>query len=120
MELYESAERLAHLIEEKLGVRGHTLEAKLARVGRSLPKHIHGDVVLVMNALAVEGHPKLSRLQDPEQVRRAFSNAERYLVNLDAGARQRGAFLDWLARLVFNLLLLGGLLVLILRWRALL
>ncbi len=117
MDLHESADHLAQLIEEKLGVRGAGLAAKLARAGRNLPKHIRTDATMLVDAVAFEAHPKLSRQIDPENLERAFANVERFLTNLDAGARRRGIILDWLAKLAFNLMMLVGLLVIILGWR---
>lgn len=117
MDVFENADRLAQLIEEKLGVRGAGLEAKLTRAGRNLPKHIRADALMLVNAMTYEGHPKLSRQLDYDRLDRAFANAEHYLVNVDTGARQRGLALDWLAKTAFNLILLAVLLMALLRWR---
>lgn len=120
MDLHESADHLAQLIEEKMGVRGDGLAAKLNRAGRTLPKHIRADAMVLVNALMLEGHPKLSRQIDLAVIERAYLNAERYLSGVDAGARRWGLVLDWLAKLAFNLIMLAVLLVVILRWQGLL
>ncbi len=117
MDLQKRADRLAQLIGNKLDVRGAGLEAKLKRAGRRLPKYIRGEARLLVDALAMEAHPKLARQIDKARLERAYHDVERYLQGLDAWARRRGGVLDWLAGNLFSLLLLAGLLIAVLVWR---
>lgn len=117
MNLQAGADRLAQLIEERLDVRGAGLEAKLNRAGRSLPKYIRGEARLLVEAVTMQAHPKLSRQIDHARLEQAYGDVERYLLGLDAWARRRGVALNWLAGNAFNLLIIGAVLLAVLVWR---
>ena len=117
MDLQSQAERLAHLLEERLGVRGKGLEAKVQRAGRRLPKYIRGEAAALLKAMELEGHPQLSQQIDHDRITRAYKDIERYLQAIDPWARRRGILLNWLAGQAFNLLILIVLVVVVLRWR---
>ncbi|HGG06612.1 MAG TPA: hypothetical protein ENK28_14230 [Aliiroseovarius sp.] len=117
MDLHARADRLAHLIEEKLDTRGKGLEAKVRRAGRNLPKFIRAEAGLLIEALKVEAHPKLARQIDEARLEQAYANVERYLKGLDPWARRRGVVLNWLAGNALNLLIVAALTVAVLRWR---
>ncbi len=117
MDLQARADHLAQIIEEKLGVRGTGLETKLKRAGRRLPKHIRTQGALLVEALRLEGHPKLSQRADPARLERAFADIERYLSALDPSARRRANVLDWLAGQAFSFFVLAILAIALLRWQ---
>ncbi len=117
MELQARADRLAHLIEERLDVRGTGLEAKLRRAGRLLPKHIRAEAGLLVEAMAVQGHPKLSRQVDMVRLARAAKVVENYLLDINPWDRRRAIVLNWLAVNAFNLLVIGAVGLAVLLWR---
>lgn len=117
MDLQARADHLAQMIEEKLGVGGKGLEAKLARAGRRLPRHVRREAALLAEALGQRDHPRLSRRIDLLRLERAFTVCERYLKTVDPWARRRGLALDWLAVNALNLLIIGVLVVSALLWR---
>ena len=119
MELQAHADRLAHLLETRLDVRGSGLKAKLARVGRRMPRHLQAEAKLIVEALEQAEHPKLSRQVDHARLDRAFKAVERHLLGVDPWSRRKAVVLDWLAGNAFNLLLLAGLVIALLAWRGL-
>lgn len=83
-----------------------------------MPRYVQRDIRKVIEAQAVlQGPPKFAVQIDQNTVERAFRNAERWLKEVDAKDRRRGALLGMLGAMVFNLLLLAVLLLVLLRWR---
>ena len=117
MDLQSRADHLARLIEEKLDVRGHGLEAKLRRAGRLLPKHIRAEAAYLVAALKLQDSPKLARQIDEARLRRGLADVERYLRALNPWERRRDIALNWLALVAFSLLVVAGLVLTILVWR---
>ena len=119
MDLDAKAEALAQLMEDRLGLRGDGFAAKLKRAGRRLPRRIRRDGAVIVEALALQAHPKLSRRVDEAQLARAVTHLDRFLRSIDPWERRKGAMLNWLAGLAFSLLVVAGLVVVVLRWRGL-
>lgn len=117
MNVEARAERLAQLIEAKLDVRGRGLEAKLKRAGRRIPRHIRAEAALLVEAMRLQSHPKLSRQTDTARLETAAATVERYLQGLDPWDRRKAVLLDWLAVNAFNLLVIGALVIGVLLWR---
>lgn len=117
MDLQTRTDYLARLMEEKLGVRGKGLEAKLKRAGRQLPRYIRDHGAALVEAQALQDHPRLSMHADPDRLERAYADIERYLKGLDLWARRRDTFLNWLAGLSASFLFLVVILLALLRWR---
>ena len=119
MDLDAKAEALAQLMEDRLGLRGDGFAAKLKRAGRRLPRRIRRDGALIVEALALQAHPKLSRQVDEAQLTRALTHLNRYLRTVDPWERRKSAMLNWLAGLAFSLLVVAGLVIATMRWRGL-
>lgn len=66
---------------------------------------------------SVSGNPKLARLHDPVAVDRAFKDITTHLDTIDPAERRKGMILGVMGGLVFNLLVLVGAIVLLLRWQ---
>lgn len=120
MDLDARAERLAKLIEEKLDVRGHGLEAKLGRGGRKLPRAVReaGEQLLLGQRMAA--NPKLARQVDMERIAAACDIAERTLSRIDPWERRKTLAVNWLAGNAFNMIVVLALVVAIVAWRGLL
>ncbi|MCH2094534.1 MAG: hypothetical protein MK160_05380 [Rhodobacteraceae bacterium] len=109
---------LETLLGQKFGASRGSLTARVRKAGRRLPRWVRRDVLRVAEAQsALQGPPKLAVRVDLPRVDRAFRNAERWLKAVDAADRRRGAILGMLGALVFNILVLGVLLVIVLIWR---
>ena len=117
MDLDARAEALAQLMEDRLGLRGDGFAAKLKRAGRRLPCRIRRDGAVIVEALDLQAHPKLSRQVDEARLTRALTHLDRYLRSIDPWERRKGVMLNWLAGLAFSLLVVAGLLIAALRWR---
>ena len=109
MDLDGRTEKLAALMEERLGIRGRGFEAKLARAGRRLPKRLRREAARLVEARALAAHPRLSRRVDRPRLERAAAALERYLGGVDTKERQTTQAVNWLAGTAFNLLIVFGL-----------
>ncbi|MGR3314225.1 hypothetical protein [Roseovarius indicus] len=114
---HQRAEGLSEMLQARLGVRGKSLKARLSRAGRRLPKAQRRAGKTLIETERLLGHPKLARLADPVETDRAFDTITGHLKRFDRAEARRNALLTWLAVVVFNLLLLGGLVVALVRWQ---
>lgn len=110
---------LRETLQKKLGVRGATLDKQMQRAGRILPKRVRaaGDVLTQTDGKIA--HPMLARQVDQTKISNAFREIEAFLKEIDPADRRRGKVLNWLGGTVFNLLLIGCVVVVVMRWRGL-
>jgi hypothetical protein len=114
----QKSEALAALISERLGIHaGAGFEAKLHKAGRALPRWARRDGALIVEAIALETHPKLARTIRHKAVDRAVRNLSKHLESIDPFKRRMGRFLDFLALLAVIGFLIFGATVSILVWR---
>ena len=113
----DRADHLAALIEERLGIRGAGLQKKLRRAGRLLPKHVHRDAGILLEALHLQSSPKLARRIDDQSIARACNNVEIYLSAIDPSTRRWNRIIGFLSSNAFNILITAALLIGVLIWR---
>ena len=115
---YEERENhISKLIATHLGIKGKTLSIQLRRAGRLLPRDLHRNAEVLVNAVAHQASPKLARLVDNQQVERSYNACEDYLTSIDFWDRRKGKTISVLSTTAFNLLAVGGLLAGFLIWR---
>ncbi|WP_137699436.1 hypothetical protein [Marimonas lutisalis] len=117
--LARMTDELEALLGEKLGLRKGDVPARVARAGRRLPKWVHRDARLIGEALALGAHPKLARRIDLARVQAAHRRIKAHLKEIDPKDRRKGAILNLLGSLSFNLLLFAALVIGFLKWRGL-
>lgn len=112
-EIDGAREKLRH----RLGARGKTLARALRRAGRSLPKPARqaGARLVMMQGMAE--NPRLRRLLDPSEVDAALAELNTHLDAVNVAERRKDRLLGFAGGVVFNLMLLGALIVALLRWR---
>lgn len=120
MDLKDRTDRLAKLMEDRLGIRGGGFGGKVRRAGRRLPRALRGEARYLAAALEMEDNPRLVHQIDWPRAERGAEALERYLRGVDGRGRREGLWLDWFAANAWNLLLVAGLVVLLLAWRGLL
>ena len=113
----QMAARVAALLEERLRVRGDTLEARLARAGRRLPRKVRDAGAALVQATMMIRNPKLMHQVDDETVALAYDICLRHLNTVDPAAARKGLILDIAARIAFALLVVAVLFVAVLYWR---
>jgi len=103
LNIQERSKALSKLIEKKLGVRGRTLEAKLNRAPRSMPRWVRQEAMRLVEAERMAGHPKLLMQMDPQSLSEAHDRCANWLNGVDKGAKRRTFLLRLLAVNVLNI-----------------
>ena len=85
----------------QLRVRGDGLSDVVEKAGRKLPRRLRSDVAKLIEAEAMSTHPKLARLVDERQFRRAERRLNRFLEKQNPAAERRGEILDLIAKIAF-------------------
>jgi len=111
--------QLAEQIGTRLLVGGVTLEQRLRRAGRLLPRWARRDASRFVEAGRLAAHPKLARQIDEAALDKAEARLTRYLGSIDPDERRTTARLHLAGGIVLKLLIVGGLLLAVLRWRGL-
>lgn len=115
-ELSIQSDRIATMMEERLGVRGDGLEAKLHRAGRRLPKWVRREVAQLVEAEQRLGHPKLMMQTDPVVIEHAAKRCEKFLKSVDPAERRKEAILGFLALNSLNMLLIAAAFIAYMAW----
>lgn len=110
-------EETAALLRDKLGARGHTLGAVLARARHRLPRRIRAQARLLAEAERFAHHPRLRFTLDAARLDKAAAEVGAHLKSIDLGDRRKGWWLGLLGGLAFNMLAWFGLLIGVLLWR---
>jgi len=115
----QMADRIAALMEERLGVKGATLADKLQRGGGKLPRDVRAEAEFLAESAAEAGNPALFLRLDHTRIARAYDSCLRHLKNVGRWDRRRGFLLDVLARIALILLVVAALAVAFAWWRGL-
>ena len=115
-ELSVQSDRIATMMEERLGVRGSGLEGKLNRAGRRLPKCVRREAERLVQAERMLGHPKLMMQTDPVVISHAAKRCEKYLKSVDPAERRKDAILAFLAVNSLNMLLIAVAFIAYMAW----
>jgi hypothetical protein len=113
----QMADRVSALLEERLRIKGDTLEARLARAGRRLPRKVRDAGAALASAVSMIQNPKLMHQVDDETVAVAYDICVRHLTTINPSAARKGLLLDMAARVAFALLVVAVLFVAVLYWR---
>ena len=106
MDVSKIAEELALRMSEQLRVRGSGLAEVAAKAGRKLPRHLHAEVGVVVEALQMGENPKLARLVDAKRITIADRKVRRFLAKQNPAAERRGEILDRIAAIAFVLVVI--------------
>ena len=111
------ADEVQSLIEERLRIKGRTLEKALARAGRLLPKWAHREGRYLAQASQLMGHPKLRLMIDEAKVVKARDMLVAHLKAIDPKERRKTRVLGVLGVISFNLILVFAAFMVYLVWR---
>lgn len=94
--LTNAADDLRRLFEERLRIKGRSLDDQVYKAGRQLPKRVRTDARYIAQALTLRQNPKLARMIDENQIARARRNVVEHLEKIDPKDRLKGRVLHWL------------------------
>ena len=108
---------LTRLAGEKFRFETESLARAMKKAGRRLPRHVHKQAAILIEAEQRAGHPKLAMTLDAKEIQRATETVKSALNAIDPADQRKGLILSTLGMVVFNLIAVAAGLVLILRWR---
>ena len=100
--IHAMTDRVAQLMEERLGIRGKDLADRLHRGGRLLPRTVRAAAGVLAEAQAMADSPKLSMRIDQAQIAAAYDTCLRHLSSLPAARGWRGHALESLRMIAFG------------------
>ncbi len=103
--IHQMTERVAQLMEERLGAKGRGLHKKLGARGRALPRKVRRAVSYLAEIEAMAAAPKIARQADMERIAAAYDIAVRYLQPLGLGARRWSMLRSVAASIAFVLVI---------------
>ncbi|MEI4263245.1 hypothetical protein [Roseovarius sp. D0-M9] len=106
-------------LRTRLGARGSTLRRQLRSAGRALPKTARQGGRRLVELQEMMAHPRLRRLVRAPDVSAAFAALNAPLDRIDVKERRKDRLLGIAGSAVGNLMLLGLLILIVLRWRGL-
>lgn len=108
---------LQQQLQEKLGIKGRSLEHALSRAGRRLPRRLRARGQEIVAAQKLAAHPKLAPRIDGAAVSAAYDGLSAHLRQIDVADRRKGKALSLAGSIAFNLLVVGVGFLIWLWWR---
>lgn len=108
---------ISTLLSRRAGLRGRTLGDKLSHARGVVPGYVRKEAGLLAEAERFRGHPKLAGRIAERDLDHAYRVCRGHLEGRDRRGLRRSRFLDWLAGLAFQFLLLALLIGAVLVWR---
>lgn len=110
-------ERIYGLLGEKLGVTGRTLEARVRRAGRVLPRFVRQAAKELVSADQMSRAPKMLLRIDSGQVSAAYATCLKHLEAIDQNGLRSQARFSLAATIIVQICLVAAVLLTVLRWR---
>ncbi|MEQ9695116.1 hypothetical protein [Shimia sp. SDUM112013] len=98
-------------------MKSRDLGRAMRKIGRRMPKHMHGHAAILVEAEQFAGHPKLRMAVDPAKVDKAYAALHAHFETVDVWDRRKGTILSVLGSISLGLLTLAAAIVIVLRWR---
>ena len=117
--IQQMADRVSELLAERLRVKGATLQDRLTKAGRRLPRRVRDGGEALVQATKMAQSPKLVLQIDDGAVAMAYDICLKHLNTVNPAAARRGAILNIAASIAFSLLVVAVLLVTVLYLRGL-
>lgn len=115
--IQQMADRVAQLLEERLGLGGRDLSVRLKRAGRMLPKKVRDSGKVLAAAAHKAQNPKLLGQIDMGDVTEAYDVCVKHLIAIDPVGRRRDLFAGIIGSVGFGVLVLAVALFGFLAWR---
>jgi len=113
--IQQMADRVAGLMEERLGIRGNGLSEKLQRGGRSLPRQVRSAAKELADFAEKAKNPKLLVQIDQARVATCYDICLRHLSALRAGSAGLRIVGRITVTVVLGLLVMGALVMMVQR-----
>ncbi len=115
--IQQMADRVAQLLEERLGLTGRDLAAKLRRGGGELPRKVRDGAELLAQSAEKAQNPKLFAQIDMGAVTEAYDACVRHLMKVDPKSRRRETVASMVSFVGYGVLFLVIAILILLVWR---
>jgi hypothetical protein len=115
--IQQMADRVAQLMDERLGIGGRDLSASLRKGGRMLPKRVRESAELLATSAEKAKNPKLLGQIDMGAVSDAYDACLKHLTGIDPNERRRSTFSGMVGFVGGGIFLLAVGIVALLAWR---
>ena len=115
--IQQMADRVAQLLEERLGLGGKGLAAKMKRAGRLLPRKVRDAGKQLAVSAQKAQNPKLLGQIDMGEVTEAYDVCLKHLIAIDPVDRKRGLLAGMIGSVAFGVLVLMIAIAVLLAWR---
>jgi hypothetical protein len=115
--IQQMADRVAQLLDERLGIGGRDLAAALRKAGRLLPKRVREAAGLLADAAEKARNPKLLGQIDMGAVSDAYDTCLKHLSAIDPDTRRRNTFSGMVGFIGGGIFLLAVAIFAVLMWR---
>ena len=115
--IQQMADRIASLMQERLGARGTGLEARLAARGRALPRKVRQSAEALAKAAAMAQNPKLLLQIDHGAVARDYDICLRHLMAVKPRSGFWSGMVSVAASIAVSMLVVAVVVIALLRWR---
>lgn len=109
--------RIEKLLEQKFGIRQRGLPRGLRKAGRRLPKRLHQDGAMLIEAELLARNPKARHRLGSIPVEDAFYRLQLHLTAIDVADQRKGNLLKLLGSISVNLIAVVVLFLIWLYWR---
>lgn len=116
-DFFASIDQIRSLLTERLGLKGRSLEKQVARLGRDVPRDVARQLRFLAEAEPLMRNPRLSRMVNPEQARKARDTVVAHLKSVDPAKRRADRMMRIAAWVAFDVLVIAAAVVTVLWWR---
>ena len=113
----QMADRVAGLMEERLRIKGKTLQDKVRRGGRLLPRKVRREAEYLAEVAVLAQHPKVQTMLDDARIAEAYDVCLKHLRKIGAKERAWATLMSVFGSLALMVLVLGAMLIAVLVWR---
>ena len=117
--IQQMADRVADLMDQRLGLRGKGLAEKTRKAGRLLPKRVRAAAEALAQAAALAQNPRLYLQLDEEKIAADYDICLKHLAALPAGERRKSLLISMASGAAFSLLAVVLLVLVVVWWRGL-
>jgi hypothetical protein len=118
LDINGKADVLRQMLQAHLGVGGRDLATAVRRARRLLPRAVRRQAEVIVRADELSAHPKLQMRLDPVEIDAAYETVRAHLAATDRADMRRGKILLWAGGIAFHVLLVAGLFIFWLWWKA--
>ena len=118
-DLEQLSGKVSEMIGERLRVRGKSLQTRVKKAGRLLPKSVRRAAGELVQAQEMAENPLLAKVVDPDAISRAYQTCVRFLTEIDPVAAKSRARYNMASLVSLQVIIVAVLAIVVMQWRGL-